>query len=135
MNTKINNWFIHPEYNPEYGIYSEFNSFESYRQLIGQIDTLKFCFGYTYMESIDYLSNSGYSSGDSKGKFTILDTIISLYLKKPFTRRGNGIIFDDLSDQIFYDMDLYNITPFYPGCGNGDGRGTINGSGYDIERI
>ena len=87
------------------------------------------------MESIDYLSNSGYSSGDSKGKFTFPDTIISLYLKKPFPRRGNGIIFDDLSDQIFYDMDLYNITPFYPGCGNGDGRGTINGSGYDIERI
>ena len=135
MNTKINNWFIHTEYKPEYGIYSEFNSFESYRQLIGQIDTLRFCFGHTYMESIDYLSNSGYSSGNSKGKFTNLDTIISLYLKNPFPRRRNGIMFDDLSDQIFYDMDLYNITPFYSGCGNGDGRGTINGSGYDIVRI
>ena len=132
VNTKLNNWFITPNYKPEYGVYSEFNSFKSYTELIGQINELKFCFGYAHSESIHYLSNSGYLSGDSRGRYTYIDKIISPYLKKPFPRRWDGIRFTDLTDQVYYDMDRYNITPFYYGCGDGDGRGTIAGCGYDF---
>ena len=133
MHTRINNWFITPDYNPENGIYVEFNSFESYKELIRPSEMCHYCCGYAYDDRVYYLSNSGYLSGDNRGRFTQYDKIISSFLKRPFkyfeSDKRREPNFMDLSEEILYDMDLYTITPFYSGSGYGCGVGHITGRG------
>lgn len=135
MNTKINNWFIIPDYKSKYGIYSEFNSFESYNELIKSVEVCYYCRGYAYDERTYYLSNSGHLPGDIRGRFTSYDELISSFLKQPFkqseSEKRNRANFIDLSEKVIYDMDLYTINQFYPGDGDGCGRGYINGDGDD----
>ena len=138
MHTRINNWFITPDYNPENGIYVEFNSFESYKELIRPSEMCHFCCGYAYDERTYYLSNSGYLPGDTRGRFTKYDKIISSFLKQPFkyseSDKREYPNFMDLSEEILYDMDLYTITPFYSGSGCGCGFGNITGCGDEKMR-
>lgn len=135
MNTKINNWFIIPDYKREYGVYSEFNSFESYAELIKSIEVNDYCRGYGYSELNYYLSNSGYLPGDRRGRFTSYDEIVSIFLKQPFKQLESGkrkrANFIDLSEKTIYDINLYTIDPFYPGDGDGCGRGYSDGNGDD----
>lgn len=138
MHTKINNWFITPDYKPEYGVYLEFNSFESYKELIRQNESGHYCCGYTFDEMVYYLSNSGYLPGDIKGRFTSYDKIVSVFLKRPFKyfesdKRINPN-FMDISEEILYDTDLYTITPFHSGAGYGCGVGDITGCGDEKMR-
>ncbi len=138
MHTKLNNWFITPDYNPENGIYVEFNSFESYKELIKPSETCYYCCGHAYDDRTYYLSNSGYLSGDIRGRFTKYDKIISSFLKQPFkqseSEKRNRANFIDLSEEVLYDMDLYTITPFYSGAGYGCGVGHITGRGDEKMR-
>lgn len=138
MHTRINNWFITPDYNPKNGIYVEFNSFESYKELIKPIESCHYCCGYTFDEMVYYLSNSGYLPGDIRGRFTEYDKIISSFLKQPFKyfesdKRINPN-FMDISEEILYDVDLYTITPFHSGAGYGCGVGHITGRGDEKMR-
>lgn len=131
MHTKINNWFITPDYKLEYGVYSEFNSFESYTKLIKSIEVCDYCRGYGYSELTYYLSNSGYLPGDVRGRFTRYDKIVSIFLKQPFKYSEGGkrkrTYFIDLSEK---PINLYTH-PFYPGDGDGCGKGYNNGDGDD----
>lgn len=133
MHTKINNWFITPDYNPKNGIYVEFNSFESYKELIRPSEMCHYCCGYAYDDRTYYLSNAGYLSGDIRGRFTEYDKIISSFLKRPFkyfeSDKYKNPNFMDISEEVLYDMDLYTITPFYSGAGYGCGVGDITGLG------
>lgn len=138
MHTRINNWFITPDYNPENGIYVEFNSFESYKELLKPSESCHYCCGYTFDEMVYYLSNSGYLPGDIRGRFTEYDKIISSFLKRPFKyfesdKRINPN-FMDISEEILYDTDLYTITPFHSGAGYGCGVGDITGCGDEKMR-
>lgn len=138
MHTRINNWFITPDYKPENGIYVEFNSFESYKELIKPNETCHYCCGYAYDDRTHYLSNSGYLSGDIRGRFTEYDKIISSFLKQPFkyfeSDKYKNPNFMDISEEILYDVDLYTITPFHSGAGYGCGIGDITGRGDEKMR-
>lgn len=138
MHTRINNWFITPDYNPENGIYVEFNSFESYKELIRSSEMCHFCCGYAYDERTYYLSNSGYLPGDTRGRFTEYAKMISSFLKRPFkyfeSDKRKEPNFMDISEEILYDMDLYTITPFHSGAGYGYGVGDITGCGDEKMR-
>lgn len=94
MNTRLNNWFILPDYMVEDGIYCEFNSYTSYKRQIWNMDTYpkvfiiaKILYGFMDTEDTLELENPlntiGQNCGDRFGRFDDYCERINSYLKQP----------------------------------------------------
>lgn len=138
MHTRINNWFITPDYRYEDGIYCEFINYYSYMSLLNNFDnndahnTLenddrKIFLGYYNDDTNYFLNHTGFRSGNIDGSFT-KDSEYIVFSKYPFpcseTSNGNFLDLDDLLD---YD-DEYKNYYYYDGSGVASDFGFIDGS-------
>lgn len=138
MNTKLNNWFITPDYKDEDGIYCEFINYYSYMSLLNDFDNndvhntqenddRKIFLGYYNDDTNYFLNHTGFRSGNINGSFT-KDSEYIVFSKYPFpcseTSNGNFLDLDDLLD---YD-DTYGNYYYYDGSGVASDFGFIDGS-------
>lgn len=137
MNTILNNWFIHPDYRDEDGIYCEFINYYSYMSLLTDFDNniynrqenddRKIFLGYYNDDTNHFLNHTGFLSGNINGSFT-KDSEYIVFSKYPFpcseTSNGNFLDLDDLLD---YD-DTYGNYYYYDGSGVASDFGYIDGS-------
>lgn len=137
MNTKLNNWFITPDYKDEDGIYCEFINYYSYMSLLTDFDNniynrqenddRKIFLGYYNDDTNYFLNHTGFLSGNINGSFT-KDSEYIVFSKYPFpcseTSNGNFLDLDDLLD---YD-DIYGNYYYYDGSGVASDFGFIDGS-------
>lgn len=119
MNTKLNNWFITPDYRDKDGIYCEFINYYSYMSLLTDFDnndahnTLKdddrkIFLGYYNDDTNYFLNHTGFQSGNINGSFTKNSEYI-VFSKYPFpcSEDSNGK-FRDLDELLDYDDDYEN---------------------------
>lgn len=127
MNTKLNNWFIHPDYKETTGIYSQCISFKSYKSIFN-ITNQYFCnyrivLGY-YNDDLDTLLNhNSTNNGDTHGYFSTTDEpLIPREVSFSQSEYDSGLFIDIDEFLLFYDNDYY-----YDGSGDGDGNGYDDG--------
>ena len=124
MNTKLNNWFIHPDYKEENGIYSQCADFKYYQCLFkfkNHFYDDKKIFGY-YNDDLDIFLNHNENNNDGNeyGYFATSeeDTLISQseYANGLFTNTDECLLVFDHNNDYYYD-----------GSGDGDGNGYDDG--------
>ena len=127
MNTKLNNWFIHPEYKETTGIYSQCISFKSYKSIFNITNQCFYnyrIFLGCYNDDLDTLLNhNGTNNGDTHGYFSTTDEpLIPREISFSQSECDSGLFIDIDEFLLFYDNDYY-----YDGSGDGDGNGYTDG--------
>ncbi len=138
MNTKLNNWFIIPDYRDEDGIYCGFINYYSYMSLLTDFDNNdayntpenddhKIFLGYYNDDTNYFLNHTGFQSGNINGSFT-KDSEYIVFSEYPFpcSEDSNGE-FLDLDDLLDHDDDYENYY-YYDGSGVASDFGFIDGS-------
>lgn len=125
MNTILNNWFIHPEYKDEIGVYVQCKDYHHYLSIFDFLINpptyyaKNKIFGYCNDEMDRFLThNETYNSdGNTSGYFDSEETNIK--------EHSNGL-FDDRDEFIIYYDEFDNC--YYDGSGLGFGYGHLDGS-------
>lgn len=121
MNTKINNWFIHPDYKEENGIYNQCADYNTYQNLF-ELDQIYYnknkLLGYCNDEmDIFLIHNENYNSdGDENGYFDPEETNDKEFSDGLFDEEDDNIIIYDKSGNYYYDGSGAGV-----GCGFLDG--------------
>ena len=128
MNTKINNWFIHPDYKKENGIYNQCISFKSYKNIFN-LTNQGFYYDYRiflgcYNDDLDtLLNNNSTNNGNTAGYFSTTDELLTPREVSFSQSEYDSGLFTDIDEfLVFYDDDYY-----YDGSGDGDGNGYTDG--------
>ena len=125
MNTILNNWFIHPEYKDEIGVYVQCKDYRHYLSILEFLINPSTCytknklFGYCNDEMDIFLIHNEISNsdGNTRGHFDPEEVGDKEY------RDG---LFDDQDDLMVYYDEFDNY--FYDGSGDGFGYGFLDGS-------
>lgn len=129
MNTKLNNWFIYPDFKQEYGIYHEFIDYIVHREFIDSF-SIKFSIttydrfkGYYNDDTDPCLSNVGFLSGNKYGYYGEMEKIP----RKAYHEQIDGHFYDPNTLFRYNDDAMENDYYFYDGSGTGCGRGEYDG--------
>ena len=129
MNTKLNNWFIHPEYDNTIGVYCQFISFNSYWIIENINDDA--CINGLCGDVNTNVYATGYGVGNKFGEGSIL-------VEQNLLSETKDILFEQEEDEYGefsdYSENYAELPPHYrdeeivyDGEGNGCGRGEYNG--------
>ena len=127
MNTRLNNWFIHPEYKNKYGVFCQCINFDVYLQeVVLSIRKNKYLSGHFDDELNIILNNVSYNDGNEKGEYNYNFENISIMQME--TAGGKS---SSLSEYIGKHSDFISGSFYHLYCGDGIGcgRGRINGLG------
>ena len=125
MNTKLNNWFIHPEYKDEIGVYVQCKDYRHYLSILEFLINPSTCytknklFGYCNDEmDIFLIHNENYNSDrDENGYFNPEVTNDKEFSDGLFDDEDDTIVIYDESGNYYYD-----------GSGDGIGCGFLDGA-------
>ena len=116
MNTKLNNWFIHPEYDNKYGVFGQCINFDLYLAEV-VLSTRKngYLSGLFYDESSKMLNDTSCNNGNKSGKYDYnFEAISAMQIENP-----HGMFFNP--------NERLDMQGLYWGGGSGAGQGKITG--------